>query len=175
MAIPKENGLAFFPPSRKVGNITLRPLTLAGVVALADAGIDLGKRIDKDHLFQAAYILGQGAGLPEAPSFVKFLKRSRVGLAALSTTIESVLNDAYETYIRPARSSSTPTSLTPKGLGWPLEMAECLCAEYGWSWKDAINTPLATAHALLAAARVRHGQPIGIDYTERHAKPITKL
>ena len=57
---------------------------------------------------------------------------------------------------------------TPYGLGWPLELAESLCAEYGWRWQEALDTPVVTVWALVAAARQRKGgRHGGIDYIER--------
>jgi len=35
--------------------------------------------------------------------------------------------------------------------------AECLCHEYGWTLDAALDTPLATAYALINCARQRNG------------------
>jgi len=187
MTIPHEDALAFFPPSVTAGNLTLGPLTLAGVVRLAELGVDLGRRVPKDKLFQAAHVLANGAvtrGRVTLPSAVsgavgssvpldRFLRKARVGLKELSTAVEKVLNDAFSTYVKAIVKHDGPIRTTPHGLGWPLEYAEYLCGEYGWSWETAINTPVVTAFALSAAHHQRYGGQNGIDYLEKaYAKTL---
>ena len=56
----------------------------------------------------------------------------------------------------------------PSGFGWPLEMAEALCAHYGWSFEYAMRVAVPRAMALLAVGRVRTGCGLGgPDYYER--------
>lgn len=180
MTIPREDTLAFFPPSVTAGNLTLGPLTLAGAVRLGEVGVDLGQRVPRDLLFQAAFVLaggkderprtkdGRGKFALDPSGFSKFCNRANVGLKELSSAVEKVLNDAYETYVKPRREKDDVPTLTPHGLGWPLEYAEFLCGEYGWSWETAINTPVSTAFALVAANRQRNGgKHGGFDYIER--------
>ena len=98
----------------------------------------------------------------------RFLRRAKCGLKELSKAVETVLNTAFATYVKPAAQKDAPKLLTPHGLGWPLEFAEFLCAEYGWSWRDALDTPVVTVYALAAAARQRTGgKHGGFDYLER--------
>jgi len=163
MTIPRENALAFFPASVKAGNVVLRPLTLGGAVRLAEIGVDLCRRVPHDKIFQAAWVLSAG----ESAGFTRFCRKARVGLEELRDAVETVLNDAFKTYIRPAATSGGTVHLTPHGIGWPLEYAEFLCSEYGWSWQTAIDTPLATVYALCAAYRQRNGGNHGFDYIER--------
>ena len=92
------------------------------------------------------------------------LKRARVGLKELSNAVEGILNASFSTHIPPMQDKDAPAQLTPSGLGWPLILAEWLCAEYGWTFEHAIDIPLPRVFALQAAARVRHGGP---DYVER--------
>ena len=183
-ALPRENVIAAFPPSVKAGNVVLRPLTLGGAIRLAERGISTGARVPKDKLFVAAFVLSdegkreKGIGkreqaLPSSlfpnPSFRRFLRKAKCGLQQLSNAVETVLNTAYETYVAPKpENGKQMNELTPSGLGWALELSEWLCAEYGWSWRDALETPVATAYALIAAARARHGGKHGApDYIER--------
>jgi len=176
--IPHENALAFFPPSVTVGNVTLGPLTLAGAVRLGEIGVDLGRRVPRDLVFPAAWVLADATSpsrlgrdalrrVRQRKDYTSFLSHSRVGLKELHNAVETVLNDAFKTYIKPAASSSGTVHLTPHGIGWPLEYAEFLCGEYGWSWQASIDTPLATVYALYAAYRQRNGGRHGMDYIER--------
>lgn len=169
MMIPRENVVAAFPSSVKVGNITLMPLTLGGVIRLAAEGIDLSHRVDRESLFKAAYILSRPASEASSEGYRLFLKHLRVGLDQLSSGMESLLNEAFETYIKPSKeqNSRAPQHLTPHGLGWPLEYAEWLMSEYAISFEEALNMPLARVYALEAAARQRNGgKHAGLDYLE---------
>jgi len=182
MHVPVENGIAAFPPSRTAGNVVLRPLTLAGAIRLGCAGVDCGRPVPRDRLFEAAFILsGLASGVsglapatrnpqPEtrAAAYRRFLRRARCGLKELSSAVEGILNDAFATWVKPARAKGNVVRATPYGLGWPLELAESLCAEYGWRWQEALDTPVVTVWALVAAARQRKGgRHGGIDYIER--------
>ena len=172
-ALPRENVIAAFPPSVKAGNVVLRPLTLGGAIRLAERGISTGERVPKDKLFVAAWILSSTVPSASSPTGVdkdlrRFLRKTKCGLQELSNAVEEVLNTAYETYVAPKPDGAQQNELTPSGLGWALEFAEWLCAEYGWSWQTALETPVATAYALAAAARARHGGKHGApDYIER--------
>ena len=162
MDIPRENILAAFPPSRTAGNVTLRPLTLGGVIRLAQRGVSIDGRIPRDKVVETAFVLSGG------DDFKRFCRRAKCGLKELCNAVETVLNDAFETFVKPRAESGGVRHLTPHGLGWPLEYAEWLCAEYGWRWGEALETPVATVHALAAACRQRHGgRHGGFDYLER--------
>ena len=162
MRFPAETAVALMPPCRKAGGVTLRPLTIAGAVEIDRRGIDLARGIPADRVAEVAAILagdssenGRGQRLP-------------IGLeGGLSTAVERVLNDAFETYLKPQPDPHRVPG-PPTGLGWPLEIAEFLCGEYGWTIDEALNCPVATAFALIAANRQRHGARHGEpDYTER--------
>ena len=163
MEIPHENYLAAFPQPRTAGNVTLKPLTLAGAIRLGELGVSLVKRVPRGQLVEAAFVLSGESDLEQ------FCKRANFGLSELSRAVEAILNDAFATYVKPAKPpAGTRRSLTPQGVGWPLELAEWLCAEYGWSWREALETPVATVHALAAASRQRRGaRKGGLDYLER--------
>ena len=160
--IPPEDEIAAFPPSRTAGNVTLKPLTLAGAIRLGARGITLGRRVPREKVVEAAFELSGEASL------AAFCRRARCGLAELSGAVEAVLNDAFATYVRGAGGAGAVNHLTPHGLGWPMELAEWLCAEYGWRWREALETPVATVYALAAASRQRRGgRHGGMDYLER--------
>lgn len=162
MQVPPENWLAAFPPVVKAGRVVLRPLTLAGAIRLGAAGLDCGKAVPREKLFEAAFVLSGET------DYRRFLRRTKCGLRALSAAVETVLNDAFATALGPAARKNATKHLTPHGLGWPLELAEFLCAEYGWSWQEALETPVVTVYALAAAARQRTGgKHGGFDYVER--------
>lgn len=162
MEIPHENYLAAFPQPRAAGNVTLKPLTLAGAIRLGERGVSLVRRVPRGQLVEAAFVLSGESDLGQ------FCRRAKFGLTELSRAVEAVLNDAFATYVKPAAPKNARRHLTPHGLGWPLELAEWLCAEYGWSWREALETPVATVHALAAASRQRRGvRNAGMDYLER--------
>ena len=163
MPLPIENVLAAFPPSVKAGNITLRPLSIGGAIRLAEIGVDARKTpVPKDKLFAAAFVLSG------EPDLKRFLRRSRCGLKELANALEEVLNQAFTTFIPPQQQQDAPISLTPDGLGWPLELVGFLCAEYGWTFEYALATPVCRAFALQAVSRVQHGgKHGGPDYVER--------
>lgn len=163
MEIPHENYLAAFPPSRTAGNVTLRPLTLAGAIRLGERGVSLGRRVPRGQMVEAAFVLSGES------DFVRFCRRTKCGLSELSRVVEDVLNDAFATYVKPGKApSGTRRHLTPHGVGWPLELAEWLCAEYGWRFREALDTPVVTVYALVAASRQRRGmRKGGMDYLER--------
>ena len=161
-ALPRENVIAAFPPSVKAGNVVLRPLTLGGAIRLAERGISTGSRVPKDKLFAAAFVLSGDKDLK------RFLRRAKCGLKELASAVEEVLNQAFSTFIPPQQPKDAPVSFTPDGLGWPLELTGFLCAEYGWSFEYALETPVCRAFALQAVSRIQHGgKHGGPDYVER--------
>lgn len=163
MTVPVENYFAAYPASYRAGNVTVGPLTLGGAIRLAHEGIDCGAAVPRDKVYLAAFILSSET------DYKRFLRRSKCGLQELCNAVESALNNAFETYVKPpSPKAGTRKRVTPHGCGWPLEIAECLCGEYGWSWRDSLATPVVTAYALIAACRQRHGEePGGFDYIER--------
>lgn len=169
MDIPREDILAAFPRPRAAGNVKLRPLTLGGVIRLAERGISIDRRVPRDKVVEAAFVLSGGE------DFRRFCRRAKCGLVQLSDAVEEVLNDAFETWISPRQESGGIKHATPYGLGWPLEYAEWLCAEYGWSFSAALETPVATVYALTACCRQRNGGKHGtFDYLERKYRADVK-
>lgn len=162
MQVPCENCIAAFPPEVRAGNVVLHPLTLAGAIRLGAVGLDCGKAVPRNKLFEAAFVLSGNT------DYRRFLRRAKCGLEELSKAVETVLNTAFATYLKAAAQKNATKHLTPHGLGWPLELAEFLCAEYGWSWQESLATPVVTVYALMAAARQRTGgKHGGFDYIER--------
>ena len=163
MPLPIENVIAAFPPSVKAGNVTLHPLSIGGAIRLAEIGVDAKKTpVPKDRLFAAAFVLSGEKDLK------RFLRRARCGLKELENAVEDVLNQAFSTFIPPMQQKDAPAQLTPDGLGWPLELAGFICAEYGRTFEYALATPVCRAFALQAVSRVLHGgKHGGPDYVER--------
>lgn len=174
MEIPVENVLAAYPPARRAGRLVLQPLTLGGALALAALGVDFSKsRVETAKLPVVAAVLAglisPNAALHGEPrALARAIRLVKPHLSAVSEAVEKVFNDAFATRIKAAVPENAPISFTPHGLGWPLRLAEELCAEYGWSFDAALATPLSRAWALEACARERHGGRHGdFDYVER--------
>lgn len=162
MIPPVENHTAAFPPARRAGNVELGPLTIAGAIRLGAEGVDCGAPVPEAALARAAFVLSGEA------DWLRFIRRARFGLRELSAAVEAALDDAFSTWVRPEPPEGAARSLTPSGPGWTLELAEWLCAEYGWGWREALETPVCTAFALAAACRHRLGlRHAGLDYGQR--------
>lgn len=171
MKQPIENVLAACPPSAKVGKVTLGPLTVGGWFSLGALGVDPKRTVPPEQAALAAWVLsGHVADAPQVGSARAFRAFAH-GLNRLSDdlakAVNSILDQAFKTYVPPLVENPVVQG-TPSGLGWPLEIAEFLCAEYGWTWECALATPVARAFALIAAARQRNGgRHGGPDYIER--------
>lgn len=166
--MPKECWLAAFPQPRAAGNAELLPLTLGGAAALGRLGIRLDRRVPRERAVEAAWVLASGGRPGGRDALRRFCRVTRCGLSELSAAVEAALDDAFATYLPPDPGRGGTRHLTPHGLGWPLETAEWLCAEYGWGWAEALDTPCATAFAMAAACRQRRGgRHAGLDYMER--------
>ena len=100
--------------------------------------------------------------------FKSFSRRVKRHLKELCKAVNETLQDGFSTYVKPPDQDQHVISFTPHGIGWWLSHAESMCSDYGWSWSEALATPLATVFALSAASRERcglgHGAP---DYVER--------
>lgn len=179
MTVPCENVFAAFPSGRTVGNLELGPMTLSQAVLLGAFDVPLAVEvpIPADKVAVAALLLSKewraSDRLPDETDFKRFAKRFAKILKGrskeLKEAVESVRTFAQSTYVKPPKPpAGARTRTTPHGYGWPLEVAEFLCGEYGWSWREALATPVVTAFALVATSRQRHGdEPGGFDYIER--------
>ena len=175
MTVPCENVFAAFPTSWRVGNVELGPMTLAQAVLLGAFDVPLAVKVPvpAEKVVIAAMLLSPewraAERLPDDSDFRRFAKRLKADGNALKEAVESVRAFALSTYIKPPKPPKGARVRTdPHGVGWPLEVAEFLCAEYGWSWREALATPVVTAFALVATSRQRHGDEQGdCDYIER--------
>ena len=180
--LPVETMLALFPGGTEVcrtgrfAALRLRPFTLAHAAALEAWGCDLGANLDESRSLIAAWLLSKRP--PEVASAMLDMERSakEAGrwvrgkakcVARISKAVNGHIVAAFKTYVAPKKDGGCAYS-APRGFGWPLEIVEALCGEYGWSLDDALATPVATALALVSVARQRHGgENGGPDYYER--------
>jgi len=163
MTLPIENSIAAFPPCVKAGRVTLHALTIGDVISLSVRGVDVTKTpVQNDKIFETAFVLSGET------DYRSFLRMAKCGLKQLSDAVEEVFDQAFLTRIPPHQENGDVIQMNPSGLGWPLELAESLCAEYGWSFDAALGTPLCRAFALQAVSRIRNGgKHGGPDYIER--------
>ncbi|MBO7688831.1 MAG: hypothetical protein J6V72_20795 [Kiritimatiellae bacterium] len=175
MTVPCENVFAAFPASQRAGNATIGPMTLCQAVLLGafDVPLEVKVPIPEDKVVIAAMLLSpewrNADRLPVADDFKRFAKQLKANAMDLAEAVASARAFALSTYVKPPKPPpGARVRTTPHGCGWPLEVAEFLCGEYGWSWREALATPVVTAFALVAASRQRHGdEPGGFDYVER--------
>lgn len=175
MTVPCENVFAAFPASHRAGNATLGPMTLCQAILLGafDVPLSTDMPVPDDKVVVAAMLLSpewrDADRMPGERDIRRFARRLQADPTELAKAVEAARGYAFSTYIKPPKPpAGSRVRTTPHGCGWPLEVAEFLCGEYGWSWRTALATPVVTAFALVAAARQRHGdEPGGFDYVER--------
>ena len=175
MTVPVENYFAAFPASYRAGNVTVGPMTLGQAIMLGAFDVPLAADvpIPADKLTIAAMLLTAewraADHLPGEEDFKCFAKRLKADCKELKEAVEAARAFSFSTYVKPPPPpKGARINKGPHGYGWPLEVAEFLCGEYGWSWREALATPVVTAFALVAASRQRHGdEPGGFDYMER--------
>ena len=175
MTVPVENYFAAFPASYRAGNVTVGPMTLGQAIMLGAFDVPLAADvpIPADKLTIAAMLLTAEwravDHLPDEKDFKRFAKRLKADCKELKKAVEAARAFSFSTYVKPPPPpKGARINKGPHGYGWPLEVAEFLCGEYGWSWREALATPVVTAFALVAASRQRHGdEPGGFDYMER--------
>ena len=175
MTVPVENYFAAFPASYRAGNVTVGPMTLGQAIMLGAFDVPLAADvpIPADKLTIAAMLLTAEwravDHLPDEKDFKRFAKRLKADCKELKKAVEAARAFSFSTYVKPPPPpKGARINKGPHGYGWPLEVAEFLCGEYGWGWREALATPVVTAFALVAASRQRHGdEPGGFDYMER--------
>ena len=165
-----------FPASAVIDGISVGPMTLGHAAMLDYLGVDLADRIDANSILIAAWVLSlTGDDLRRAmaersgilAAFEKWCKGRRKSAARIAKAIISIVEEAYSTFVPPKREGDVSRSL-PSGYGYPLEVCELLCAEYGMPFSEAMDVPMARVYAMLACARARHGgEAGGPDYYER--------
>ena len=175
MTVPCENVFAAFPTSHSVGGVELGPMTVGQAIMLGAFDVPLAVEVPvpADKLMVAALVLSKewraADRLPDERDFKRFAKRLKADGNEIKEAVDSVRAFSFSTYVKPPKPpKGARVRKGPHGYGWPLEVAEFLCGEYGWSWRDALATPVVTAFALIATSRQRHGdEPGGFDYMER--------
>ena len=152
--LPAETYAAFEPPRERAGLARLRAPTVGDAARLAAAGVD-PLEPSAAQLEVAARLLGGWRARLLATGRARRAAAARACACARAATV-------------PGATDGERTVFTPTGLGWPLELAEALMAEYGISFDEAARIPLCRAFALAACVRQRHGgRHAGPDYWER--------
>jgi hypothetical protein len=93
----------------------------------------------------------------------KFVKRMAKKVDVIEHSVNVFLGEAMLPFIPPKRQETAfeIDDGLPHGNGWPLEVAEALCAHYGWTFPEAMRTEVALAFALIAVSRTRTGVESG--------------
>lgn len=183
--LPAETILAVFPRGGVVirtglfSRLKLHAATLAHAVALEAYNCASDMYLTDANCIKAAWILShsadevrelvEGGGRPISRSWMRAATRH---LDKVRAAVVSLLSNAYITYVPPKREDGAVQEINSMGVsghgyGWPLEIAEALCAEYGWSFETAIRTTVGQALALVSVKRGRHGEAGGPDYYDR--------
>jgi hypothetical protein len=181
--LPVETRLALFPRRSLVcrlgafRRITLRPVTLERAAVMESLGCGfLEGRLDAGKAIVAAWVLSlperelAGAGRGETKGLRKFIAKCERSPQAVADAARLLIDEAIKPFI-PAKPEKTGWTLDdgiPRGCGWPLEVAEAVCAAYGWSMERTMRTEMQTVFALLAVCRARvGGEHGGPDYYEK--------
>lgn len=173
--LPPETIVALFPSPTRAGKTTIGPMTLAHACALEAVGIDVIERDYHGRAMVAAWILSMppaeatrfvcSVGEDRSSDIVAWVGKSGCDEDSAAAAVDEATSVATSTYIPGKRDE---VSLMPKGLGWPLELAELMCAEYTLGFDDAMAMPLARVLAFAACVRARNGgEHGGPDYWER--------
>lgn len=184
--LPQETLRAIFPIGMEVRSarwphravFKTQPVTIAHAAAMEAFGCDLGARELSDaHALIAAFI----ATLSPDEAYNAVFDRDRTGrrltrwmrrrtkfVSRIAREINAHLALAFLNFVPPKREGRQIIEDAPSGFGWPLEIVEALCAEFGWQFEDALRTPLSRALSLVSVARKRNGgENGGPDYYER--------
>lgn len=184
--LPFETILAVSPPSAEVKlglfrTLRLRPMTLTHAVAMEAFGCSLDGNLDDSHSLIAAWILSRdsreltdviidSAKPAAARRMVRFVRAVAKKTRDVRDAVNRHVEISFKTYVQGRRADrgSQLMASGPEGFGWPLEIAEHLCGEYGWSFDQAMNVPVARALALVSVGRIRlGGESGGPDYYQR--------
>lgn len=169
--LPAETIEALFPSSGVVGNLTLRPMTLARAALLEAVGADLAGGVTLANVWLCAWVLSMdgaevrrvAATADRVPLFTAWdRERATDDYFKVADAVCRIVRAAFAAFVPPEAEGGKETLFaSANGFGWPLEIAECLCHEYGWGLDAALDTPLATAYALVNCARKRNGGKSG--------------
>lgn len=181
--LPFETKLALFPRRALVvrlgmfRSIRLHPVTLgrAAVMEMFDCGL-LNGRLNASQALLAAWILSvdedrvadiANGDMAGGSSFVKSLGGS---VAKVTHAVNVLVGEAMLPFIPPKKEDGAVEidDGLPKGNGWPLEITEALCANYGWGFDEVLRIEVQKALALIAVSRQRNGGGSGgPDYYDR--------
>ena len=170
MKFPPEMMRAFFPDDRHIGSVILHTPTLAHMVFLNF--FDCIGELDGEKAIIAAWILShksEDVGTMLANEEIEdlqawYIKQGLDG-DTLAPIVMDVLRKAFRALVKKEEKADVP--IFPTGYGWPLEVAETACAEYGWTFNDVIHMPVATLFALISCCNKRKGSEKGPDYYAR--------
>ena len=181
--LPFETRLALFPRDRitvRLGafrRLSLHPVTLerAAAMEMMDCGL-LNGSLNSSQALMAAWLLSMDrAGVAQAVrgdvhKGIRFVRRLKGHVSKVAHAVNALLGESMAPFVPPkseGKSVAVDDGL-PHGFGWPLEIAEALCAMYGWSFDAALQTEVQRALALLAVGRKRRGGEMGgPDYYDR--------
>lgn len=179
--LPVETVLSVFPSAVVVGNITLRPLTLAHIAALEVLGVDTRGSLTEAQAVMSAWFLTMSADDVvrrmcngyDLSGFAEWTAGCGMTAGELLEGVRTVFQQGTVGFV-PGKSSDKGTSVSLQsatggsGYGFPLEIAESFAHEYSCSFDEAMRTPLSRMFGMLACARIRNGgEAGGPDYYER--------
>ena len=182
--LPQETRLALFPRRRlrlRIGifrSVVLYPLTGARAAAMEVLGCGLldGVPIGGKALL-AAWVLSlrdrdvARAVEDDADGAQRFILRLKGSTALIEEAVRVLTAEAAVTLIPPKPTEEEQNLVDdgiPRGLGWPLEVVESLCANYKMPFEDAMRCEVQRAFALIATCRARcGGEHGGPDYYDR--------
>ena len=182
--LPFETRLALFPRRALVvrfglfRRIRLHPVTIGRAAAMELFGCGLlNGRLNASQALLAAWILSvdedrvadiANGDMVGGASFVKSLGGS---VAKVTHAVNVLVGEAMLPFIPPKAEEGVVELIDdglPKGNGWPLEIAEAICAHYGWNFDEVMNIEVQRALALIAVGRQRNGGGSGgPDYYDR--------
>jgi hypothetical protein len=173
---PPEMFRAFFPSSHAVKGALLHAPTLAHIVMMSKLQclIDM----DEHNAIIAAYVLSfpsteLGLDIVDADRFALWMSKHGCApdelKAAVSDLISTSLRAAVFDESKSKKQSDAAT--IPTGYGWPLEVAEKICFEYGWNIDTVKHMPICVLFGLIACGAKRNGKENGPSYYERMALP----
>ena len=144
-----------YPPDRRrrdIDNVGGKALLAAWVLSLRDR--DVARAVEDD-----------------ADGAQRFILRLKGSTALIEEAVRVLTAEAAVTLIPPKPTEEEQNLVDdgiPRGLGWPLEVVESLCANYKMPFEDAMRCEVQRAFALIATCRARcGGEHGGPDYYDR--------
>lgn len=182
--LPFETRLALFPRRALVvrlglfRRIRLHPVTIGRAAAMELFGCGLlNGKLDPAQSLLAAWILSvredrvKGVANGDVKGGAAFVKSLGGHVAKVAHAVNVLVGEAMLPFIPPKAEEGVVELIDdglPKGNGWPLEVAEAICAHYGWNFDEVMNIEVQRALALIAVGRQRNGGGSGgPDYYDR--------